>query len=162
MSNTFLSRLIAKAFRQEFTDSNPLPVTGGTGGNGGTSAATIASGVNQSNLNTLAIAPINHSETLNSPSVGTARDFNGFNTVICSYTIATINNSVTVRLEGRLTTSSDWVNLDPSEVDTTKNANGTYGLLIRDLSLDAVRFNFVSEVGGTNATIATVLRFARL
>ena len=79
----------------------------------------------------------------------------GFDEITAQYTIATINTTVVVRLEGSIDNSS-WFNLDFDEQDTTQTANGTYALKY-DGKVPFIRFRFVSETGGTAATIAVVI-----
>jgi hypothetical protein len=66
--------------------------------------------------------------------------------------IATIDTSVTVRVEGSMD-NTNWFNMNDAGVDTTYTANGTYQLSKSNVAVEYVRFTFVSEVGGANATI---------
>ena len=102
---------------------------------------------------------VTHTETqLTAAGQTTARSFSGYRYLACTYTVASINTNVVVQLEGRLTGSSNWVTLDPSQTSTTITANGTYGFRAI-LTVEDIRFNFVSESGGTAATIDVILRF---
>lgn len=67
------------------------------------------------------------------------------------YVVAAINTNVVVRAEGSLDGTS-WFNLSASETDVTKTANGQYGMSYNGV-VPQVRFRFVSESGGTAATI---------
>lgn len=89
---------------------------------------------------------------LTAPGTTTARDVSLFRNTTVSYTVASINTSVTVRLEGS-TDGSNWFNLDPSENNTTITTNGTFAFILSNVALHRIRFNFVSEIGGTSATI---------
>ena len=74
---------------------------------------------------------------------------------ICfQYVIASINTSVTVRIEGSLD-NSNWFNLDIEDGDTDQVANGTYSFYFEG-EVSYARFTFVSEAGGTAATIDVV------
>lgn len=66
-------------------------------------------------------------------------------------TVAAINTSVTLRIEGSLD-GTNWANLDSSNADTTITSNGTYGFTFIGL-LNSIRVTFVSEVGGTAVTV---------
>ncbi len=71
------------------------------------------------------------------------------------YVVASINTSVTVRVEGSLDNSS-WFNLETT--DTTKTANGTYYINWNGRGEIAyTRFYFVAEVGGAAATITPTI-----
>lgn len=66
-------------------------------------------------------------------------------------TVANIDTNVVVRIEGTID-GIDAFNLNTSGIDTTLTANGTYGFKYTG-SLTGIRVNFVSESGGTAATI---------
>ena len=89
---------------------------------------------------------------LTAPGTTTARDVSLFRNITVSYTIASINTSVTTRLEGS-TDGSNWFNLDPGESNTTVTTNGTFAFILSNVALHRIRLNFISEVGGTAATI---------
>ena len=102
---------------------------------------------------------VTHTETqLTAPGTTTVRSFSGYRYLSCTYKVASINTNVVVEVEGRMTGSSDWVTLDPSQTTTTITANGTYGFRAI-LTVEDIQFNFVSESGGTAATIDVILRF---
>jgi len=67
------------------------------------------------------------------------------------YTIASINTSVDVRVEGSLDNNT-WGNVNAADATTQKTANGTY-LMWSEIHVRWIRFVFVSEAGGTAATI---------
>jgi len=71
---------------------------------------------------------------------------------IFAVTIANIVTNVIVRYEGSID-GTNWFNLDTNESDTTYTANGTYSATYNG-TLKQVRVNFVTETGGTSATIA--------
>ena len=79
-------------------------------------------------------------------------DMGGCEDIVFQYTIATMNTTVVVRGEGSLDNSS-WFNLDTDEQDTTQTADGTYAMQYSG-RVGFVRFRFVSETGGTAATVA--------
>jgi hypothetical protein len=117
--------------------------TGGGGGGGSSGAISVV-----------------YTETLlSTPGSTDARSLSGgYTKAFVSYTVANINTSVTVRLEG----SNDgvtWINLDPSG-DKTIAANGTDFYQLIDVTPLNIRFTFVSEVGGTAATIQVITRLS--
>lgn len=67
------------------------------------------------------------------------------------YTIATINTNVVTRIEGSL----DGTNWFALVSDVTDTANGTYFHQFTG-KIKEIRFTFVSEADGTNATIDAV------
>lgn len=66
-------------------------------------------------------------------------------------TVASIDTNVVVRIEGTID-GTNVFNLSDTDTDTTITANGTYGFMATG-SLIGIRVNFVSESGGTAATI---------
>jgi len=74
---------------------------------------------------------------------------------VFQYTIANIDTDVAVRAEGSLD-GTNFFNLDVTSLNTTKNANGTYYMFLTGVPLKTIRFQFVSESGGTAATIDVV------
>jgi len=83
----------------------------------------------------------------NSNTINTA----AYNNHTVVYKVASINTNVVVRLEGSVN-GTDFANLD--EVgDTTITANGTYGFKLSNSAITSMRLVFVSESGGTTATI---------
>ena len=78
-------------------------------------------------------------------------------------TIAGISTNVILQVQGSLT-GSNWFNLDDSDTDTTYTANGTYGLKFDGEGKGQIlymRLYWVSELGGTSATIDAKLKFFR-
>lgn len=66
-------------------------------------------------------------------------------------TVANIDTNVVVRIEGTIDGTLAF-NLSDTDSDTTITANGTYGFMAKG-SLTGIRVNFISESGGTAATI---------
>lgn len=66
------------------------------------------------------------------------------------YTVANKDTNVIVRAEGSLDDTLFFV-MDSS--DTTKTADGTFALFYSNKQVSFMRFRFVSEAGGTAATI---------
>lgn len=96
---------------------------------------------------------------LAAPGVSDSISFAGWERLSCAYTVAAINTSVTVRVEGQIVDGGEWVSLHASRTDDTVTANGTY-LLTWEGCAHAVRLRFVSEAGGTAATITPAWRFS--
>ena len=84
----------------------------------------------------------------------------GFLNHTFQYTIASINTSVTVRALGSIDEGSNFSNLDASNLDTTHTANGTYSMRLPNTPLDQVKFQFVSEAGGTDVTVTPTYKGA--
>ncbi len=98
-----------------------------------------------------------YSETLTVPGTTTAVETTVNNLVTFQYTVANINTSVDVRFEGSLD-GVDYFNLAADGSDTTISANGTYAAAYTGvIKLKYVRVRFVSETGGTDATISIVI-----
>lgn len=70
------------------------------------------------------------------------------------YKVASIDTNVVIRAEGSLD-GDNWFNLDANEIDTTQTADGTYAFIFNG-KIKYIRFTFVSESGGTDATIDIV------
>lgn len=106
-----------------------------------------------------AISVVYTETLLSAPGSTDARSLSGgYTKAFVSYTVANINTSVTIRLEG----SNDgvtWINLDPSG-DKTIAINGTDFYQLIDVTPLNIRFTFVSEVGGTAATIQVITRLS--
>lgn len=88
---------------------------------------------------------------LTAPGSGETIQFSGCKTVSFQYKIASINTDVVVRAEGSHDDTT-FYNLDSDEADTTQAADGTYAFYWEG-ELPFVRFTWVSEDGGTAATI---------
>lgn len=95
-----------------------------------------------------------------------SEDVSGVNNHNVSVTVASINTNVIIALEGSL----DGTNYFEIPVDNSSDvatgaltlnrmtitANGTYSLHVKNYSLNSIRLNFVSEAGGSAATIDAV------
>jgi hypothetical protein len=77
---------------------------------------------------------------------------------LIQYTIASINTSIDIRVEGSLD-GTNWFNLD-EQGDTTVTSNGTNALRLANSPIAFIRCNFVSETGGTDATIDFIISCA--
>lgn len=82
----------------------------------------------------------------------------GCKNFIYQYTVASIDTNVVVRAEGSLD-NSNWINLDVDNADTTVTTNSTDGFHYDgDGELSYARFRFISESGGTAATIDVIIK----
>ena len=93
--------------------------------------------------------------TLTAPASTDVVRMYGSKGFIVQFTVATINTSVVVKAEGSVDNSS-WFDLSEDESAITKTANGTYAMLC-ETEVPFIRFTFVSEAGGTAATIAVLI-----
>lgn len=82
-------------------------------------------------------------------TTGYAVDNNIYHTM--QYKIASINTNVIVKLQGSLD-NTNWFDLTS---ETTQTSNGTYKLTYEG-AIKYIRFTFVSETGGTAATIDVI------
>ncbi|MBE9038331.1 hypothetical protein [aff. Roholtiella sp. LEGE 12411] len=89
---------------------------------------------------------------LTAPTTTSNLDVTLYRRITCQFTVASINTSVDVRLEGSCDTV--FFNLSPTNTDTNITANGTYAFILESIALHRIRFRFVTETGGTAATIA--------
>lgn len=96
---------------------------------------------------------------LNSPGATNSINVAGKSKITCQFKITNINTSVVVRLEGSVD-NIDWFNLSATKSDTTITVNDTFPFVLESIALKFVRFNFVSESGGTDAEI--VIKFIAL
>ena len=92
--------------------------------------------------------------TLEAPAVGTALQVavnNLFSTkdYTLIVTVASVNTNVVVRLEG----SVDGTNYAPIIANQTITANGTTSYSVSGRPVKWIRTNWVSETGGTAATV---------
>jgi len=65
--------------------------------------------------------------------------------------VANINTNVVVRVEGTIN-GTDAFNMSDLNSDTTITANGNYAFMMSG-AIQAIRLNFVSETGGSAATL---------
>lgn len=89
---------------------------------------------------------------LTAPGSTAAVNMETFHNLFVQIVVAAIDTNVVVRLEGSLD-NSNWFNLNDAGTDTTITANGTYQMHKDNFACKYFRFTFVSESGGTNATI---------
>lgn len=94
---------------------------------------------------------------LTAPGSTSAFSLVGYNKATVSVVVASINTNVVLRVEGSMN-GTNWFNLNASNVDTTITANGTYGFNASSVVADSIRLTFVSESGGTAATIDATVR----
>jgi hypothetical protein len=99
-------------------------------------------------------------DQLTAPGSADVIKMNGCGGIIYQYKIAGIDTSVVLRIEGSFD-NSNWFNLDADETDTTQTANGTYAFVLNH-PVPFIRFTFVSEAGGTAATIDVKVYLWRL
>jgi hypothetical protein len=83
-------------------------------------------------------------QTVDLPNRHAAKNYSLF------VTVASINTNVIVRLDG----SVDGTNYAPVIANQTITANGTYFYSLANTPLKSVQPVFVSETGGTAATVA--------
>ena len=93
---------------------------------------------------------------LTAPGVTSAFSMVGYKRATVAVTIASINTNVVIRIEGSLD-GTNWFNLNATETDTVFTSNGTFGFNV-EAAIDNIRLNFVSESGGTAATVNAVVR----
>lgn len=80
----------------------------------------------------------------------------GVKSFVWQYKIASINTSVTVAAYGSLD-GTNWFNLDANDATTTKTSNGVYAMSYNgNGEIAYTKFTFISEAGGTSATIDVV------
>lgn len=80
----------------------------------------------------------------------------GYKRATIAAVVGAINSSVTLRAEGTLD-STNWFNLNSTDTDKTITANGCYAFNV-EAALAGIRLTFVSESGGTSATIDATVR----
>ena len=86
------------------------------------------------------------------PGNGTAADVKWKRNHVMAFTVASIDTNVVVRMEGSIDGTS-FFNLNSQDSDTTITSNGTTCLYVDNIPLKHIRPVFVSESGGTAATI---------
>lgn len=80
----------------------------------------------------------------------------GYKLITVAFTVAAINTNVVLRLEGSMD-NTNWFNLSSTNTDTVITANSTNAFNV-EAAVEFVRLNFVSESGGTNATVDATVR----
>ena len=68
------------------------------------------------------------------------------------YTIASVDTNVVLRAEGSID-GVNWFNLASDGSDVTETTNGTDAFTVTNMAIRYIRLRFVSESGGTAATI---------
>lgn len=121
-------------------------------GSGVTQPVSIAAAIETQSRHT------ENTDTFTAPSVGASQVMNGYTRAFITLTIASINTNVVFRIEGS-NDNTNWANLDINNQDTTFTANGTYAFTFEGCP-QRIRVNFVSESGGTAATITAITRLA--
>lgn len=91
-------------------------------------------------------------DQLTAPGSTPSINMHVYNKVLFQIVVASIDNSVDVRVEGSLD-NSNWFNLDDAGTDVQYTGNGTFQIHKDNFSCEYIRFTFVSEVGGTNVTL---------
>ncbi len=119
-------------------------------GSDGTNARDIKTDTG-GNLTVVRVALTNTWTQLTAPGSTAAFATPGKTDHTVAVTVAAINTNVVVRVEGSLD-NTNWFNLDASETDTTISSNSTRGFKFTG-ALAYIRTTFVSESGGTAATI---------
>lgn len=88
----------------------------------------------------------------------TSRSMSGYSKAFITVLVASINTNVVVRIEGS-NDGTNWTNLSVLNVDTTISANGVVGFVFEGCPA-FIRTNFVSEAGGTAATVDVITRLS--
>jgi hypothetical protein len=99
---------------------------------------------------------------LTSPTTTPARSMVGYTKAIVSFKVSSINTNVVLRTEVSNvggTNVLDWDYADSSNGNLTITQNGTTTFIF-DAPAKFIRTNFVSESGGTNATVDIVIRLS--
>lgn len=96
-------------------------------------------------------------EELISPGITTPRQMTNFRDAAWSVKVTNINTSVSIRFEGSMN-NTDWFNLYGLSEDILINSNGTFYYQKNNCNIEYIRFNFVSELGGTTAIINVITR----
>jgi len=90
---------------------------------------------------------------LTAPGNTVAVSGSAINKHVFQITLAAKNTSVDVNIEGSID-GTNWFKIKSSDIQYT--ANGTYYIEAHDLQVTFIRFDFVSEVGGTAATLDVI------
>lgn len=94
---------------------------------------------------------------LTAPGSTSAFSMVGYTRATIAVVVAAINTNVVLRVEGSMN-GTNWFNLSATNTDTTITANGTYAFNVSSVAADNIRLTFVSESGGTAATIDATVR----
>jgi hypothetical protein len=148
------------AIKADRLDPENAQVTRVVGGGGGATAsqlpATLGVKTQALSLSTGLAQDKNVWAQLTAPGATAAFSTVGYKRITAAYTVAAINTNVVLRLEGSMD-GTNWFNLSSTNTDTTVTANGTNAFNV-EAAVDQVRLNFVSESGGTAATIDATVR----
>lgn len=107
----------------------------------------------------MTVAQAQFTETqLTAPSSTTSRSMAGYNQAFIQVDVASINTNVVIRVEGS-NNGTTWSNLSALNTDTTITANGTYSFTFNGCPAN-IRTTFVSESGGTAATVDVITRLS--
>jgi hypothetical protein len=88
-----------------------------------------------------------------------SRSMAGYSQFSIAYTVA-LNGSTSVTVRAEVSNDgSNWLNASIAGADTTLTISGTYGFIFEG-SFQFVRLLFVSEAGGTGATINAIVRLS--
>ncbi len=90
---------------------------------------------------------------LTAPGATAAVNVNAINNHVFQVKLASKNTSVDVNIEGSLD-GTNYFKIKASDVQYT--ANGNYYITETNLQVKFIRFSFVSEIGGTAATLDVV------
>jgi len=88
---------------------------------------------------------------LTAPGTSEVTNARSMKSHVCQFVVASIDTNVVIRFEGSLD-GTNYFNINPNG-DTTITANGTYAISKSNMPLLNVRVVFVSEAGGTAATV---------
>lgn len=130
-----------------------IHVVDSTGNKVAVTTTMLGSGTGGANTNTIVYTE----EELTSPGTTTPRQMTNFRDAAWSVKVANINTSVSIRFEGSMN-NTDWFNLYGLSEDIVINSNGTFYYQKNNCNIEYIRFNFVSELGGTTAIINVITR----
>ena len=101
---------------------------------------------------TMTFGPVAFAQITAATGATAAVNVEPYNTICYQITVASINTTVDVRVEGSLNGSS-WFNMDDSGSDTQYSADGTYRLDKSGVAVKYVRLHKTDESGGTAVTL---------
>ena len=105
------------------------------------------------------VSQVSFTETqLTAVGTTTSRSMVGYNQALITATVANINTNVVVRVEIS-NDGTNWTNASVLNTDTTITTNKTEAFVFSGCPAN-IRFNFVSESGGTAATINVIVRLS--
>jgi hypothetical protein len=130
-------------------------------GAGVTTATTQRVAIASDNLVAISLPQVQFTEAqLTAANTATAsRSMAGYSQFSIAYTVA-LNGSTSVTVRAEVSNDgSNWLNASIAGADTTLTISGTYGFIFEG-SFQFVRLLFVSEAGGTGATINAIVRLS--